>query len=132
MAENKKLELEPELEKKQEQKQEPELSSEQPVQNSNTFVSDTLNLHKTTTLNRLTKYEKARIIGTRASQIQNGMPPVFIKNNEIVGIPDDFKDVVKSTIDIAKLELKLKSTPLVIRRIMPSGKIIDITTQELE
>ena len=126
MAENKDLESKKELSEK------PVELSVQPVQQSNDFVSSTLKLHKTTTLNRLTKYEKARIIGTRASQIQNGMPPVFIKNNEVVGLPDEFKDIVKSSIDIAKLELKLKSTPLVIRRKMPSGRVIDRTTQELE
>lgn len=102
------------------------------VEDSNNFVSSILNLQKTTTLNRLTKYEKARIIGTRASQIENGMPPVFIKDGKVIGIPDEFKDVVKNTIDIAKLELKLKSTPLIINRRLPSGRIISKTTQELD
>ena len=100
--------------------------------NSDTFKSDILNLQKISTLNRLTKYERARILGTRAAQIQNGMPPVFLKEGKIVGIPDEFKDSLKNSIDIAKLELKLKSTPLIIRRKLPSGKVDERTAQELE
>lgn len=100
--------------------------------NSDTFKSDILNLQKISTLNRLTKYERARILGTRAAQIQNGMPPVFLEEGKIVGIPDEFKDSLKNSIDIAKLELKLKSTPLIIRRKLPSGKVDERTAQELE
>jgi DNA-directed RNA polymerase I, II, and III subunit RPABC2 len=101
------------------------------LENSNTFMSSVLNLQRTTTLNRLTKYEKARILGTRAAQIQNGMSPVFLEKGKHVGLPDEFKDVVKSSIDLAKLELQLKSSPLIIRRKLPSGKIKEKTTQEL-
>lgn len=97
-----------------------------------TYISDILRLHKTPTLNRLTKYEKARILGTRSSQIQNGMSPVFLQDGKHIGIPDEFKNVVKNSIDTAKLELKLKSTPLIIRRILPSGKTIEKPIQELE
>jgi DNA-directed RNA polymerase I, II, and III subunit RPABC2 len=100
--------------------------------NSDTFKSDILNLQKISTLNRLTKYERARILGTRAAQIQNGMPPVFLEEGKIVGIPNEFKDSLKNSIDIAKLELKLKSTPLIIRRKLPSGKVDERTVQELE
>jgi len=102
------------------------------LEDSNTFTSGILNLQRTTTLNRLTKYEKARILGTRASQIQNGMSPVFLEKGKHVSLPDEFKDVVKSSIDMAKLELKLKSSPIIIRRKLPSGKIKEKTTQELE
>lgn len=100
--------------------------------NSDTFKSDILNLQKISTLNRLTKYERARILGTRAAQIQNGMPPVFLEEGKIVGIPNEFKDSLKNSIDIAKLELKLKSTPLIIRRKLPSGKVDERPVQELE
>ena len=50
-----------------------------------------------------------------------GMSPVFIKNGKQVDIPEEFKDVIKSSIDMAKLELKLKSCPLIIKRKLPSG-----------
>lgn len=102
------------------------------MENSDTFKSNILNLQRITTLNRLTKYEKARILGTRAAQIQNGMSPVFLNEGKHVSLPDEFKDVVKSSIDLAKLELKLKSSPIIIRRKLPSGKVKEKTTQELE
>lgn len=104
----------------------------EPKLNSTVFTSDVLNLHKIPTLKRLTKYERARILGTRAAQIQNGMPPVFLEDGKMVGLPEEFKDVVKNSIDLAKLELKLKSTPLIIRRRLPSGRIIEKTAQELD
>jgi DNA-directed RNA polymerase I, II, and III subunit RPABC2 len=101
-------------------------------QNQQTFNSNVLSLKKVETLNRLTKYEKARIIGTRAAQIQNGMSAVFLKDGIQVTLPDEFKDVVKDSVGLAKLELKLKSSPLIIRRVYPSGKIIEKTIQELD
>jgi DNA-directed RNA polymerase subunit K/omega len=97
-----------------------------------TFNSKVLSLKKVKTLNRPTKYEKARIIGTRAAQIQNGMSAVFLKDGIQVPLPDEFKDVVKDSIGLAKLELKLKSSPLIIRRVYPSGKVIEKTIQELD
>ena len=60
------------------------------------------------------------------------MSPVFMKEGKQVDIPEEFKDVVKSSIDMAKLELKLKSCPLIIKRPLPSGKVINITIQELD
>ena len=96
-----------------------------------TFKSDILSLKKTSTINRLTKYEKTRIIGTRATQIQNGMSPVFIKDGKQIDLPNEYKDVIKSSVDIAKLELKLKSCPLIIKRKLPSGKVKKFTVQEL-
>ena len=81
-----------------------------------TFKSNILNLKKIDTLNRLTKYEKTRIKGTRASQIQNGMSPIFLKDNKIIKLPEEFKDFSKNSIDLANLELTLKSCPLIIKR----------------
>lgn len=101
-------------------------------QNQQTFNSNVLSLKKVETLNRPTKYEKARIIGTRAAQIQNGMSAVFLKDGIQVPLPDEFKDVVKDSVGLAKLELKLKSSPLIIRRVYPSGKVIEKTIQELD
>jgi DNA-directed RNA polymerase subunit K/omega len=101
-------------------------------QNKKIFNSKVLSLKKVETLNRLTKYERARIIGTRASQIQNGMSAVFIKDGIQIPLPDEYKDVVKDSVDLAKLELKLKSCPLIIRRLYPSGKIIEKTIQEFD
>jgi len=65
-------------------------------------------LHKT--IPYLTKYERARILGQRAKQINSGSP-AFIKAPE-------------SVIDgylIAELELKEKRIPFIIRRPLPNG-----------
>ena len=65
-------------------------------------------LHKT--IPYLTKYEKARILGQRAKQINSGAAP-FVK------VPEN---VIDGYI-IAELELKQKQIPFIIRRPMPSG-----------
>jgi len=65
-------------------------------------------LHRT--IPYLTKYEKARILGQRAKQINSGSKP-FIKVRE---------DILDGYI-IAELELKVKSIPFIIRRPLPNG-----------
>ena len=65
-------------------------------------------LHKT--IPYLTKYEKARILGQRAKQINSGATP-FIK------VPEN---VIDGYI-IAELELKEKRMPFIIRRPLPNG-----------
>ena len=65
-------------------------------------------LHKT--IPYLTKYEKARVLGQRAKQIENGAKP-FVK------VPEN---VVDGYI-IAELELQQKKMPFIIRRPIPSG-----------
>ena len=65
-------------------------------------------LHKT--IPYLTKYERARILGQRAKQINAGSPP-FVK------VPEN---VIDGYI-IAELELKEKRIPFIIRRPLPNG-----------
>lgn len=65
-------------------------------------------LHKT--IPYLTKYEKARVLGQRAKQIEHGAKP-FVK------VPEN---VVDGYI-IAELELQQKKMPFIIRRPIPSG-----------
>jgi DNA-directed RNA polymerase I, II, and III subunit RPABC2 len=72
---------------------------------NNNIIDD---LHKT--LPYLTKYEKARILGQRAKQI-NSKAKVFVK------VPDNVIDGYL----IAQLELKEKRIPFIIRRPLPSG-----------
>jgi DNA-directed RNA polymerase subunit K/omega len=62
---------------------------------------------------KLTKYEKARIIGARALQISMGAPPLIMTN-------------AKSPIEIAEEELKEKVLPITIRRKLPDGRYQDI------
>ncbi len=63
-----------------------------------------------------TKYEKARIIGSRALQISMGAP-FLIKLDE-----PDLEKIKFNPIDIAKLELEKGVLPITVRRPMPISK----------
>lgn len=76
------------------------------VRNDENHIIDPL--HKT--LPFLTKFEKTRIIGQRAKQIETGSTP-FIK------VPDNIMDGYL----IAELELQQKKIPFIIRRPIPNG-----------
>jgi len=76
------------------------------VRNSDNIIIDPL--HKTIPF--LTKYEKARILGQRAKQIETGAKP-FVK------VPEN---IIDSYI-IAELELREKKIPFIIKRPIPSG-----------
>jgi len=76
------------------------------VRNSDNIIIDPL--HKTIPF--LTKYERARILGQRAKQIESGSKP-------FVHVPEN---VVDSYI-IAELELQQKRIPFIIRRPLPNG-----------
>ena len=68
---------------------------------------------------RLTKYERARIIGGRALQLSLGaFPLVEVMRGE-------------SPIDIATRELERGVLPVIIRRKLPNGEYVDISLQEL-
>lgn len=72
------------------------------------------------TMNRLTKYEKVRIIGIRAKQIMTGA------NILIKGIEN------KTPSEIAELELKHNMVPFKIKRKLPNGKFEIWKLSELE
>jgi DNA-directed RNA polymerase I, II, and III subunit RPABC2 len=76
------------------------------IKDANGIIID--DLHKT--IPYLTKYERARILGIRAKQINCGATP-FIKLSE--GIIDGYI--------IAEMELKEKKIPFIVRRPMPNG-----------
>lgn len=65
--------------------------------------------HKTLPI--LTKYEKTRILGYRAKQISLG-------NKPFIDVPDGLIDGY----EIAKLELKEKKIPFIIKRPLPNGR----------
>jgi DNA-directed RNA polymerase I, II, and III subunit RPABC2 len=65
-------------------------------------------LHKT--LPYLTKYEKARVLGQRAKQIETGAKP-------LVKVPENIIDGYV----IAELELREKKIPFIIKRPIPGG-----------
>lgn len=60
-----------------------------------------------------TKYEKARILGSRALQISMGAP-FLIKLNE-----KDLERVGYNPIEVAKLEFEEGATPITVRRPLP-------------
>ena len=78
------------------------------VRNDKNIIID--DLHRT--LPFLTKFEKARILGQRAKQINSGSKP-FIPSESYLNIMDGYK--------IAELELKQKLIPFIIRRPLTNG-----------
>jgi DNA-directed RNA polymerase subunit K/omega len=69
----------------------------------------------------LTKYEKSRIIGSRALQISLGAPILVV-------IPPDAVD----PITIAEIELKANVLPITIRRKLPGGRQENIPLSKLQ
>jgi len=76
------------------------------VRDANNIIIDPL--HKTIPF--LTKYEKARVLGQRAKQIEVGAKP-------FISVPEN---VIDSYV-IAELELQQKRIPFIIRRPIPHG-----------
>jgi len=67
----------------------------------------------------LTKYERARVLGTRALQISMGAPVLV----DLTGETDP--------LDIAMKELKARKIPIIIRRYLPDGSYEDWPLDEL-
>lgn len=70
---------------------------------------------------RMTRYERSRIIGARALQISMGAP-ILIRVNPTILDP----------IRIAELELEKRALPMTIRRKLPSGDSVDVALSDLE
>jgi len=69
---------------------------------------------------KLTKYEKVRILGTRATQISMGAPPTI-----------DIGDLCEA-MAIAEKELENKCLPLIVIRKLPNGKVLEIPVSEMD
>ena len=69
----------------------------------------------------LTRFEKARIMGSRALQLSLGAPP-FI----------DFSENISTSLEIAMEELHQKVIPIVIRRTLPNGDYQNIAIEQFE
>jgi len=83
--------------------------------------ADSSKANKTRVTTRfLTKYERARILGTRALQISMNAP-IMVK-------PGSETDPLK----IAMLELRARKIPIIIRRYLPDGSHEDWRIEELE
>ena len=81
-----------------------------------------INLAKDTLIGppKLTRFERARIVGARSLQISLGAPM-------LAPLPDDVVD----PIDIAVVELNEKVLPMTIRRTLPEGSFQDIPLMDL-
>ena len=69
---------------------------------------------------KLTRFERARIIGARSLQLSLGAPI-------LVELPDEVTD----SIDIALIELKEDRLPITLRRILPDNSRQDIALKTL-
>ena len=69
---------------------------------------------------KLTRFERARIVGARSLQVSLGAPI-------LAPLPDNVVD----PIDIAVVELREKVLPLTIRRTLPEGSYQDIPLIDL-
>ena len=69
----------------------------------------------------LTRFEKARIMGSRALQLSLGAPP-FI----------DFSKNMSTSLEIAMEELHQRVIPIVIRRTLPNGDYQNIPIEQFE
>ena len=68
----------------------------------------------------LTKFEKIRVLGARATQISNGAPSTV----DTTGLTD--------ALSIAKKELRENKLPLVIQRMYPDGTVVEIPVMEMK
>ena len=64
---------------------------------------------------KLTRFERARVVGARALQISMGAPVLL-----------DLSPAAKSPIDIAETELQEGALPISIRRALPDGTSMNI------
>jgi DNA-directed RNA polymerase I, II, and III subunit RPABC2 len=87
------------------------------IRDENNIVIDPL--HRT--LPYLTKYEKARVLGQRAKQIETGAKP-------LVKVPENIID----SYVIAELELREKKIPFIIKRPIPDGAFEYWNLKDLE
>lgn len=82
----------------------------------------------------LTKYEKARIIGTRALQISMNAPltiPIET-SNDMINSKNEYDNYLNNDpLVIAEKELYNKSIPFILRRYLPNGSYEDWRLDEL-
>jgi DNA-directed RNA polymerase I, II, and III subunit RPABC2 len=76
-----------------------------------------------TTAPFLNKYEKTRILGIRAAQLENNAPS-FLEDEKLTGLING--------IDIARLELEEQKIPFIVRRPLPDGTSEYWRVQDLE
>ncbi|CCD26907.1 DNA-directed RNA polymerase core subunit RPO26 NDAI_0J00150 [Naumovozyma dairenensis CBS 421] len=97
----------------------PDSHKDEQLQRRKTLKEKAIAKEERTTTPYMTKYERARILGTRALQISMNAP-VFV---DLEGETDPLR--------IAMKELAEKKIPLVIRRYLPDGSFEDWSVEEL-
>ena len=111
--------------KVQEQVEEPVKKSSRPVDEVVTYAEIEYNLREIPAQGNkvlvgppwLTRFERARITGSRSLQLSLGAPPM-------IKVPND----ANSSIALAVAEIEHKALPISIRRILPNGQYQDIPT----
>ena len=68
----------------------------------------------------LSKFEKIRVLGARATQISEGAPSTV----DITGLTD--------AMEIAKKELDAGKLPMVIERIYPDGSVVELRVMDMQ
>ena len=69
---------------------------------------------------KLTRFERARVVGARALQISMGAPVLL-----------DVPESLRSPIELAELELQEEALPISIRRSLPDGTSLNIPLNTL-
>lgn len=72
------------------------------------------------TMEKLTKYEKARLIGSRALQISMGAP-FLVKLSD-----KDLEDLQYNPIEIAKKEFEFDVLPVTVRRVVRKRAEVEV------
>lgn len=95
------------------------IDADEPIEILNAGEGQAVQPNKRITTPYLTKYERARVLGTRALQIAM-CAPVMV---ELEGLTDPLR--------IAMKELKARKIPIIIRRFLPDGSFEDWSINEL-
>ncbi len=75
---------------------------------------------------KMTRFEKARIVGARSLQISMGAPVLLSADEDLAG------QGLTSPIDIALKELDAGILPITVRRTLPDGTFQDIALKWLK
>ena len=70
-------------------------------------------------MEKVTKYETARILGSRALQLSMGAP-ILVKLSE-----DELKKIKYNPIEIAKLELEADVIPMAVKKPLPKRRKVE-------
>lgn len=76
--------------------------------------------HASSSTRKLTRFERARVIGLRALQLTLGAPPLV-----------EVEETGWDPLDVATEELESSLLPLSLRRTFPDGSFVDVALSEL-